>query len=71
MYSVNSVFHHFEKSIPVHLQHIFEEGGTGFHCTYAFISCTQAQAEHLHGMNCTHPGTAMSSLLEYNYSRRA
>lgn len=29
MYSVTSAFHHFEKSIPVHLQHTFEEGGTG------------------------------------------
>lgn len=46
MYSVNSAFHHFEKSIPVHLQHTFEEGGTGFHCAHAFISCSQAQAEH-------------------------
>lgn len=34
MYSVNSVFHYFEKSIPVHLQHTFEEGSTGFHCTH-------------------------------------
>lgn len=46
MYSVNSVFHHFEKSIPVHLQHTFEEDGTGFPCAYTFIPCTQAQAEH-------------------------
>lgn len=54
MYSINSVFHHFEKSIPVHLQHTFEEGGT--HCAYALTSCTQPQ-----GRNSAHPAAARSS----------
>lgn len=33
VYSVNSVFHYFKKSIPVHLQNTFKEGGTGYDCT--------------------------------------
>lgn len=49
MYSVNSVFHHFEKSIPVDLQHTFAEGGT--HRAHAFISCTGARAEQQQGRN--------------------
>lgn len=64
MCSVNSVFHHFEQSIPVHLQHALEEGSTGFHCPHAFMSCTQAQAEHPHGTSCL-------TQLQNNPSRRA